>query len=429
MRRTRVTATAAMVLGAALLLSGCGRGADGEAGGADSGAGVAAEGKAQGTIEVWTAGGHADNLQKLAKTWLAENPDATLKVTDIPWDQVITKIQTATAAGTGPDIIMTGSDQTATVIGMGGFDKVPDGVYKSDDFYSAAIDSVTGPDGTYAMPWYVETRFLFYRKDLAEQLGLSAPTTWEEMEAMAAAFKSRPGGTYGLSLPKPTESPAQVIVPFVAQAGGSMTDGDKWTIDTPEFIQALDFYAGFYTRGEAPAETTDATFENGGTPMLISGPWMLDVYQELIDKGTAPEGFTMDSVGYAVSPAGPGDNNDQYIGGGNLGVFSASKNKEAAWSLLSWMGEAEQQQAWYGLQKELPANIAAGDDSAIQENPVTKTLMEQMQDTVAPPNYPAWSQISDLISKYSEQVARGEISSADAAKEIQSQAETIGFGW
>lgn len=428
MRSLRITTVTAIALGAALVLSGCGRAADGGAGDGDSVA-PAAEGEAEGVVEVWTAGGHADNLEILAKPWLDANPGATLKVTDVPWDQVITKVQTATAAGTGPDIIMTGSDQTATVIGMGAFAPVPDGVYDAEDFYPAAVDSVTGEDGLYAMPWYVETRFLFYRKDIAAQLGLSAPQTWEDIEAMAAAFKARPGGAYGISLPRPVEQPAQVIVPFDAQAGGSLTDGEKWTIDTPELVSALDFYAGFFQRGEAPLETTDATFDNGGTPMLISGPWMLDVFAEAIEAGTAPADFTLDAVGYSVFPTGPGGSNDQYIGGGNLGVFTASDNKASAWSLLSWMGEQDQQEEWFTLQNELPANIAAGELPAIQENPVTQTLIEQMKDTVAMPNYPAWSQISDLLGKYSEQVASGEITSEEAAEKIQAEADEIGFGW
>ena len=428
MRRLRVTTITAMALGAVLILSGCGRGAAGDAGGQGS-AGPAADGKADGVVEVWTAGGHADNLKLLAKPWLKANPRATLKVTDVPWDQVITKVQTATAAGKGPDIIMTGSDQTATAIGMGAFERVPDGVYDTKDFYPAAVDSVTGQDGSYAMPWYVETRFLFYRKDIAAQLGLSAPKTWADIETMAAAFKARPGGTYGISLPRPVEQPAQVIVPFDSQAGGKLTDGKKWTIDTPELISALDFYAGFFARHEAPLETTDATFENGGTPMFISGPWMLDVFSQAIKTGTAPADFTMDAVGYTVFPTGPGGNNNQYIGGGNLGVFASAKNKPSAWSLLSWMGQKTQQEEWFGLQKELPANIAAGEIPSIQDNPVTKVLMQQMKDTVAMPNYPAWSQIADLLGKYSEQVASGQITSAQAAKEIQAKADGIGLGW
>jgi len=423
----RISVVIAAAVGAALVLSGCGRTGDGSASG--SSVEPAAAGKASGAIEIWTAGGHADNVKKLAASWLAENPDASVKITDVPWDQVITKVQTATAAGTGPDIIMTGADQTATAIGMGAFDKVPSGVYDAKDVYPAAVQSVTGKDGVYGMPWYVETRFLFYRKDIAAQLGMSAPTTWDEMVKLSGAFKGRPGGSFGMALPKPTEQPAQVIVPFLAQAGGKMSDGSKWTINTPQFIQALDFYAQFFQRGESPMGTTDATFDNGGTPMFISGSWMLGIYKDAIAKGTAPAGFTMDSVGYTVAPTGPGGNNDQYIGGGNLGVFASAKNKSSAWSFLAWMGQQKQQQDWYDLQQELPANIAAGQYEPIQANPVTKVLTQQLQNTVAAPNYPTWSQISDLISKYSEMVARGEMTASAAAAEMQTKADTIGFGW
>lgn len=430
MRTTRFTTLTAAALGVALLVTGCGRSDDAGSGdGADAAAPIS--GKATGEIEIWTADGHADNLKKLAEPFLADNPDASIKVTDVPWDQILTKVQTAAAAGTGPDIIMAGADQTSAVIGTGALDEVPDGVYDPADFYPASVASVTGEDARYGIPWYVETRFLFYRKDIAADLGLQAPTTWEEMQAMSKAFQDRKGGTYGISLPRPVETPAQVVVPFVSQAGGAMADDDGWTIDTPEFIQALDYYAGFFQRKEAPLEggDSDATFENGGTPMFISGPWMLDVYQDAIDGKTAPKDFTMDSVGYAVAPTGPGGNNDQYIGGGNLGVFADSDNKDSAWSFLSWLGKPEQQQQWYDLNGEFPANVSAADYPAITDNPVTAVVKEQMQHTIETPRYPAWSQIADLIGTYSERVANGEMTSAAAAKEIQAQADSLGFGW
>ncbi|MFT4234992.1 MAG: extracellular solute-binding protein [Microbacterium sp.] len=432
MRVRRTLAPLAAVLALTLAAAGCGRAnAPTDDDGAAATGEVAADGEASGEIEIWTADGHGDNLTTLAQGFLDANPDASLKVTDVPWDQIITKAQTAAAAGTGPDIIMAGADQTAAVIGTGALAPMPDGVIDEDDFYPAAIASVTGPDGLYGVPWYVETRFIFYRADIAEDLGLSAPTTWDEMEAMSAAFKARDGGTYGMTLPKPVENPAQVIVPFVSQAGGAMTDGEKWTIDTPEFIQAMDFYTGFFTRGEAPLEggDSDATFENGGTPMFISGPWMLDTYEQEIEDGVAPDDFTMDDVGYAVAPSGPAGNNDQYIGGGNLGVFTDSDNAASAWSLLKWLEEQDQQEQWYDLNGELPALTAAADYEPIQSNPVTSVLMDQMQHTIETPSYPAWSQIADLIGTYSERVANGEISSADAASEIQEKADSIGFGW
>lgn len=407
-------------------LAACGRSDDGPGAGSAEAGSVADV--ATGEIEIWAAAGNGEVLKTLGAQFAQDNPEVTIKVTEIPWGEIITMNQTAVASGTGPDIVMTGADQTASVIAMGGLAPVPDAVFDADDFYPAAVASVTGEDGRYAVPWYVETRFLFYRADLAADLGLDAPTTWAELEEMSAAMAARDGGEFGLGLPRPIENPAQVIVPFMSQAGGSVTDGDAWTFDTPEFVEALDFYQGFFERGEAPMSETEATFENGGTPLLISGPWMVDVYQDLIDTGAAPEGFTEDSVGYVPLPAGSATN-DSYIGGGNLGVFSSSDNQESSWLFLQWLLEDAQQKTLFDEAGSFPSRVASADYAPILDSPVMSVLKEQMPHTVETPSYPSWSQIAEQIGIYAERVAHGELSSEDAAQAIQSEADQIGFGW
>lgn len=407
-------------------LAACGR-SDDTAGGGTAEAGSVAD-VATGEIEIWAAAGNGEVLTTLGEQFTADNPDAAITVTEIPWGEIITMNQTAVASGTGPDIVMTGADQTASVIAMGGLAPAPEGVFDADDFYPAAVASVTGEDGRYAVPWYVETRFLFYRADLAAELGYDAPTTWDELEELSGAFAAREGGEYGLGLPRPIENPAQVIVPFMSQAGGSVTSGDAWTFDTPEFVEALDFYQGFFERGEAPMSQTEATFENGGAPLLISGPWMVDVYQDLIDTGAAPEGFTEDSIGYVPLPAGSANNNS-YIGGGNLGVFASSDNQESSWLFLQWLLEDAQQKTLFDEAGSFPSRVESADYAPISDSPVMSVLKEQMPDTVETPSYPSWSQIAEQIGIYAERVAHGELSSEDAAAAIQAEADRIGFGW
>lgn len=407
-------------------LAACGR-SDDSAGSGPAEAGSVAD-VATGEIEIWAAAGNGDVLTTLGERFAEDNPDVSITVTEIPWGEIITMNQTAVASGTGPDIVMTGADQTASVIAMGGLAPVSDGVLATGDFYPAAVASVTGENGLYAVPWYVETRFLFYRADLAAELGYDAPTTWAELEELSGALAHREGGEYGLGLPRPIENPAQVIVPFMSQAGGSVTDGDSWTFDTPEFVEALDFYQGFFERGEAPMSETEATFENGGAPLLISGPWMVDVYQDLIDTGAAPEGFTEDSVGYVPLPSGSANNNS-YIGGGNLGVFASSDNQESSWLFLQWLLEDAQQKALFDEAGSFPSRVDSADYAPILDSPVMSVLKEQMPDTVETPSYPSWSQIAEQIGIYAERVAHGELTSEDAATAIQTEADRIGFGW
>lgn len=388
-------------------LAACGRSDDTAGSGSEGSSGGVAD-VATGTIEIWAAAGNGDTLQTLADEFQVDNPDVDFEITEIPWGEIITMNQTAVASGTGPDIVMLGADQTASVIAMGGLATVPDGVLDTDDFYPAAVASVTGESDLYAVPWYVETRFLYYRADIAAELGFdSAPTTWDEVEALSAAYAAREGGQYGMVLPTPIDNPAQVIVPFVSQLGGSVYDADGWTFDTDEFVAALDYYQGFFTRGESPMSTTEATFENGGSPMYISGSWMMDTYAEMFETGTAPDGFTEDSVGIAVLPSGTA-NNDSYIGGGNLGVFASSDNQESSWAFLSWLLENDQQEALFDIAGSFPSLVEAAGYEPIGASEVMSVVQAQMPDTVETPSFPAWSQIAESIATYAERVAYGE---------------------
>ena len=427
----RGIATATLSALALVSLAACGR-SDGTEGGSsgDSDAGAAGEvaDVATGEIEIWAAAGNGDALKELSEKFKESNPDVKFTITEIPWGEIITMNQTAVASGTGPDIVMLGADQTATVIAMGGLAPMPEGVFATEDVYDAAVASVTGDDGLYAVPWYVETRFLFYRADIAADLGMEAPTTWEELEALSAAYAAREGGEFGLSLPRPVENPAQVIVPFVSQAGGSVTDGEKWTFDTPEFVEALEYYKGFFDRGEAPLSASEATFENGRAPMFISGPWMVGIYDEMIETGAAPADFTTESVGFVPLPAGSA-NNDSYIGGGNLGVFSTSDNAESSWTFLKWLMEDEQQKTTFDNTGNFPSLVGAADYEPINDTPVMAVLKEQMPNTVETPSYPSWSQIAEQIGIYAERVAFGQVTSEAAAKAIQAEADKVGFGW
>jgi multiple sugar transport system substrate-binding protein len=90
-----------------LALAGCGRDEDGGGGGEDA-RGVS-EGPATGEITVWAMGTEGEKLGVLAKEFEAANPDATVKVTPVPWDAAHDKIATAIAGRRTPDVSLIGT--------------------------------------------------------------------------------------------------------------------------------------------------------------------------------------------------------------------------------------------------------------------------------------------------------------------------------
>ena len=91
----------ALLLAAVLALAGCGRDEGGGGGAAEQSAAIA-EGPATGEITVWAMGTEGELLPKLAAEFQKENPEATVKVTAVPWDGAHDKISTAIAGRQTP---------------------------------------------------------------------------------------------------------------------------------------------------------------------------------------------------------------------------------------------------------------------------------------------------------------------------------------
>src|SRR6478672_5308443 len=171
MRRTTrrmASSFTALAVAASLALTGCGRDSSSDAGpGASKAIG---DSKASGTINVWAMGTEGEKLQDFVKDFEAANPDATVKVTAVPWEAAHDKISAAIASGKTPDASLIGTTWMGEFAKAGGLDPTPDGLVKDSDFYDGAWGSTVVGNTSYGVPWYVETRVLYYRDDLGRVL-------------------------------------------------------------------------------------------------------------------------------------------------------------------------------------------------------------------------------------------------------------------
>src|SRR6185503_11341634 len=88
--------------------------------------------------------------------------------------------------------------------------------------------------------WYVETRFFYYRKDIAEKAGITAPSaTWDDLKAMAKAMKEKDGSKWGISLGTKNW---QEYVPFLWSNGGDVVDASgNPALNSPQAVEALTY--------------------------------------------------------------------------------------------------------------------------------------------------------------------------------------------
>ena len=418
-------ALAALAL-AGLTLTGCGRSTATEDG---PGAGdEVASGKASGTIDVWAMGTEGEKLQGFVKEFEQANPDATVKVTAIPWEAAHDKIASAIASGKTPDVSLIGTTWMGEFAEAGGLDPTPKDLVSEDDFYPGAWGSTVVGDTSYGVPWYVETRVLYYRTDLAKKAGWDkAPTTWDELKQFAADLKKKAHVQYPVSLQPGQTGSWQTVLPFAWSNGAKVTNdaGTEYTLDSPEMSEALDYYKSFFTDGDSPSRMLDpgeleSGFAKGTYGSFISGPWHMGLVE---DAGVKDDQ-------YAVAPlpgkdSGPGTS---FTGGGDLAVFKDSDNRDSAWKLVSWLSQPDVQQKWYTTLGDLPAVQSAWDSGELASDPHFAVFDEQLKSALAPPAVPTWEQVASVIDSDVEQAVKGATPVDDAVKDMQSKAASIGTG-
>jgi multiple sugar transport system substrate-binding protein len=425
MRRTSAI-TLAGVTALALTVSACGREDAGSAT-AETGKAVSS-GAAKGTITMWAMGAEGENLPKLTKEFEAANPGVKVQVTAIPWDAAHDKFTTAITANKTPDVAMVGTTWMGEFAGMDALDPTPGEVDKSAFFDGA--QKTTEVNGTsFGVPWYVETRLVYYRTDLAKKAGITAPPTdWDGLKTMAKAMQDKAGAKYGIGLQAGGTGSWQSVMPFAWSAGADLTkDGGKaYNFDSPEVLKASQYYQSFFTDGisdkAAPATpTTEPDFASGKVPMFISGPWMMSAVEKAGGGAKFKDKYDVFQI--------PADKmSSSFVGGSNLVVFKNTKNRDSSWKLVNWLSDPKTQVKWYGMSTDLPAVKSAWQDPALTADTKLAVFGKQLETAQAPPSFPTWEQAVTSFDTEMEKVTKTGSDPAAALKTVQKQAESIGTG-
>lgn len=422
--RTTSTIAVVAVTTAALTLSACGRTPDSAAGGATAKA--VSSGKASGTITVWAMGAEGEKLPALAKDFEAANPGTKVEVTAIPWDAAHDKFTTAITAGKTPDAAMVGTTWMGEFAGLGALDPTPPSIDKSVFFDGAQKTTEVG-GASYGIPWYVETRLVYYRKDLAAKAGITTPPTDQAgLKTMAKAMQDKAGATWGMGFQAGGKGSWQSVMPFAWSNGAKLTkDGGKaYNLDTPEVLDAVKYYQSYFTDGisdkAAPAApTTEPDFVSGKVPMFISGPWEMSAVEKLGGPGFKDK--------YGVMQV-PGKSSSSFVGGSNFAVFKNSQNRDSAWKFVQWLADPKVQAAWYKSSTDLPSVTSAWNDPALASDDKLSVFGTQLKTAQSPPSFATWEQVIAGFDTEMEKVTKAGADPAAALKQTQSQAESIGTG-
>jgi len=310
-----------------------------------------------------------------------------------------------------PDVVEFGNTDLAEYVDAGGLaDLTADltGWSEGADLGSGLRDSATVDGKTYALPWWVGVRALYYRTDVFAALGLKPPATMAELTTTARAIrKARPelfgvavGGKYTFG-----------ALPFVWANGGDIT-----SLDSAPSRAGVTAYTDLLKADNCPPQQcADLTggktvdlFAAGRAGMGIIG----NFNHAAVDAGVAKGKYAVvplpGTTAGSIAPA--------FAGGNNLGLMRNTKRHTLAADFLKLLGGRKYQLRMYDAMGNLPTLTSARTELAAKD-PFLKPFLDTIASgTKFVPIDPGWGKIDSqaVIPTMLQSIVTGK-SSVDAA--------------
>jgi multiple sugar transport system substrate-binding protein len=373
-------------------------------------------------ITFWAMGAEGEHVQKLMPEFERRYPDARVKLQMIPWVAAHEKLLTAYAGRSLPDVCQLGNTWIPEFTLLNSLEPLDVWLEKSveirrESYFDGIWQTNLMEGALFGIPWYVDTRVLFYRKDVLARAGFpEGPKTWNDWLLASQRIKQERGDGAGYPFFLPTNEYMPPIV-LGMQAGSTLLrDGNRYgDFRGQAFKQAFTFYLSFFRNRYAPVGITEITnlyqgFAEGFLNMYISGPWNIGEFRRRLPASMQDKWMTA-PLPAPDSSGGPGVS---LAGGSSLVMFRSSKNKEMVWKLIEYLATPVVQMQFYHLTGDLPARREAWQDSTLKRDIHARAFFEQLNHVKPTPPVPEWEQISLKIQQYAEAAAR-EAVSIDAA--------------
>src|SRR6266542_1608071 len=172
------------------------------------------------------------------------HPNITVRATKLDWPGALTRLTTAAASGSGPDVSQLGTTWVGSISSLGGLRPFsgPELAWLGgpDAYLPASWTStrLVGQTDVTAVPWFVDIRALFYRTDVLRDLGIDPARAFTDWRSFAATLDRIETGGRMAALGQPGKADWNVvhnIAPFLWGAGGDFlsADGTRATVATP----------------------------------------------------------------------------------------------------------------------------------------------------------------------------------------------------
>jgi sorbitol/mannitol transport system substrate-binding protein len=305
-------------------------------------AGVAS---AETTITVATVNnGDMVRMQGLMDDFYAKNPDIKVEWVTLEENVLRQNVTADIATGGGQyDVVTIGTYEVPIWAKQGWLEGLNDlpADYDIDDLLPAIRGGLTADGVLYASPFYGESSFVNYRKDLAEKAGVTIPDapTWDDIKAAAAAMTDQANGIYGICLRgKAGWGENMAFLTSMANSYGARWFDENWApqFDSPEWKAVLTDYVEMLTKYGPPGASNNGYNENLTLSLQGKCAMRMDATVSAGSLTDPAQSEFADKVGFALAPDMGLGKRANWLWAWSLAIPASSDAKEASKAFVNW---------------------------------------------------------------------------------------------
>jgi N,N'-diacetylchitobiose transport system substrate-binding protein len=290
-----------------------------------------------GPLTVWLMNGSAPQsvIDGVNADFKVKHPNITVNVEIQQWADVTTKLDTAFAGTTPPDIMELGNTLVAKYASIGALQDITSkkSAYEnSSTWLQSLTDSCTLSGKLYCVPYLAGSRAVLYRTDMFAAAGVQPPTSMDELMTVGQKLMTKYGSDPNFSALYFPGKYWYAAAPFVWDFGGNIAteSGSKWTgaLNSSQSQQGLTEVQNLVTKLSRADKTgdelkQDQAFAQGHIAMIIANGWEVGV----VTDSKSGDPTLKDKLGaFPIPSHNPGQTAPVFLGGSDLGIAAHSKN-------------------------------------------------------------------------------------------------------
>lgn len=431
--RRRTLGMVATVATSALLLAACGGGTSGTGGGAAS---AALEGV--GPITLVQGKDTSNIVQGLLNEWNAKYPDQKVTLIELPEDadaQRQQMIQNATAKSDAYSVLDVDNIWTAEFAANRYIVELPQDQFPIADFLPPVINAAKYKDRLFAVPSSSDGGLLYYRKDLLDAAGVTAPPkTWAELTDACAKVKATPAGAslncYAGQFQK-YEGLTVNAAEAINSAGGVITDdAGKPNVNTPQAKEGLDFLVNGFKNGYIAKEALTYKEEDGRRAFQEGKLIFMRQWPYAYSLMNKSDGSSAVAGKFAAAPlpglSGPGVSS---LGGHALAISAFAKNKKTSLEFIKFFTSKQVSRDQMVKATKAPVYTSIYDDTELQAQfPFLTVLKQSILSATPRPKVVRYGDATLAIQDAAYGALQGNMTTDQALQQLQTKLEQLSAG-